>query len=177
MKKLLFIFFILLATLVQGRLYKTYYFQTEDNVPGTDVMAIWVTCSNQQCSQIVQNPTSDLWSPNPKKRGAPPNSQQSVSGFPKSDTYRIYAGTIHNFQFLWQTSKNTQPGYYTITMTSTVPDPKCDQSNMQAVTKSQVVQSKSARKGMVWPPAVSSWGPSSVAPGGAEPAVPVTRKS
>jgi hypothetical protein len=70
-----------------------------------------------------------------KKQG----STSSESGFPQTDSYDIYAGTTHNFNFLWQTSQNTQPGYYEITMTSSVPDPKCDQTNAVANTQTKTV--------------------------------------
>ncbi|MBN2422812.1 hypothetical protein JXB41_06285 [Candidatus Woesearchaeota archaeon] len=66
-----------------------------------------------------------------KKQG----SSTSVSGFPKDQTAKIYTGTSHNFQFLWQTSKNTDSGDYVVTMTSTVPDEKCDPNNMEPVTQ------------------------------------------
>ena len=70
-----------------------------------------------------------------KKQGSP----SSELGFPQSQVYGIYSGTIHNFNFLWQTSVNTDPGYYDITMTSTVPDAKCDQTNMIPTVKTMTV--------------------------------------
>ncbi len=66
-----------------------------------------------------------------KKQGT----SSSVSGFPTYDEKVIYGGTSYNFNFLWQTSKDTLPGEYKITMTSTVPDVKCDQTNMIPTTQ------------------------------------------
>ncbi len=59
--------------------------------------------------------------------------QDSVIDYPQQNSQKIYASTSSPFSFLWQTSKNTEPGDYTITMTSTVPDEKCDQTNMVPV--------------------------------------------
>jgi hypothetical protein len=67
------------------------------------------------------------------------SSTASVSGFPQSSEYPIYADETHNFNFLWQTSKNTEPGTYTVKMTSTVPDEKCDQSTMIPVEQAMDV--------------------------------------
>jgi hypothetical protein len=63
----------------------------------------------------------------------------SVSGYPQVQDYGIYASTTHNFNFLWQTTKNTEPGYYDITMRSTVPDTKCDQTTMIPTTNTRTV--------------------------------------
>lgn len=65
-----------------------------------------------------------------KKQGT----SSSVSGYPQNQQFGIYSGTSHNFNFLWQTSRNTEPGTYVITMTSTVPDAKCDQTTMIPTT-------------------------------------------
>ena len=65
----------------------------------------------------------------------PQGSSSSVSGFPTSDTFDIYADETHDFSFLWETSVDTTPGTYTVTMESSVPDAKCDQGNMGSVTK------------------------------------------
>ena len=70
-----------------------------------------------------------------KKQGT----SSSVSGFPTYDEAQIAGNTNHNFQFLWQTSKNTDSGYYTITMTSTVPDEKCDQATMLPTRREMTV--------------------------------------
>ncbi|MEM3374663.1 MAG: MopE-related protein [Candidatus Woesearchaeota archaeon] len=66
-----------------------------------------------------------------KKQG----SSASVLGFPQQKEFGIYSGTSYPFRFTWQTTKNTEPGNYIITMTSSVPDPKCDQSTMIPVSK------------------------------------------
>ena len=69
----------------------------------------------------------------------PQGSSSSVSGFPSTDQAFILSippHDTHNFEFLWQTSKDTDPGTYTVTMESTVPDAKCDQGNDIPVTKS-----------------------------------------
>jgi hypothetical protein len=62
-----------------------------------------------------------------------------VSGFPQYSTYDIYADQTHNFQFLWQTTRNTPVGTYTVEMTSSVPDDKCDQTNDIPLTTTQTV--------------------------------------
>jgi hypothetical protein len=61
------------------------------------------------------------------------SSGTSVANYPQNDDYPIYADETHNFEFTWQTSKNTPPGDYTIRMVSTVPDDKCDPSTMVPV--------------------------------------------
>ena len=63
----------------------------------------------------------------------------SVSNFPQEQTEGIYFQDTHDFNFLWETSKNTAPGTYIITMTSTVPDTKCKQSTMIPVTRTMEV--------------------------------------
>ncbi len=65
-----------------------------------------------------------------KKQGT----TSSLQGYPTNQEYNIYANTTHDFNFLWQTSRNTEPGTYVITMTSTVPDAKCDQTTMVPTT-------------------------------------------
>ncbi len=59
----------------------------------------------------------------------------SVIDFPTYSEHQIIGNTKYNFNFLWHTSQDTAPGDYEVTMTSTVPDAKCDQSNMVPVTK------------------------------------------
>jgi hypothetical protein len=66
-------------------------------------------------------------------------SSTSYTGFPKIDTHNIYAGSNYNFNFLWQTSKSTTAADYTITMTSSVPDAKCNQSNDITITQTMNV--------------------------------------
>jgi hypothetical protein len=70
-----------------------------------------------------------------KKQG----SSSSVTNFPQNQQFGIYASTTYPFSFLWQTSQSTDPGDYIITMTSTVPDTKCDQSTMIPTTKTMTV--------------------------------------
>jgi hypothetical protein len=69
----------------------------------------------------------------------PQGSSSSVTGFPKIDTARIYQDDVHNFDFTWETTKNTPPGYYDITMTSTVTDTKCDDNTDIPVTQTMTV--------------------------------------
>ncbi|MEM4397736.1 MAG: putative metal-binding motif-containing protein [Candidatus Woesearchaeota archaeon] len=69
-----------------------------------------------------------------KKQGL----SNSISGYPQTQIAFIKSIPPNNkytFQFTWQTTKNTEPGNYIITMTSTVPDSKCDQSTMIPVSK------------------------------------------
>ncbi|MBT4023147.1 hypothetical protein HN789_04245 [archaeon] len=70
-----------------------------------------------------------------KKVGA----STSESGFPKTDTWGISGSTTHDFEFLWETSKDTAPGQYEITMISTVPDNKCDQATMVPVEQTMTI--------------------------------------
>ena len=69
----------------------------------------------------------------------PQEGASSVSGFPKIDSARIFRDNVHNFNFTWETSKNTAPGYYDITMKSTVTDTKCDQDTDIPVEKTMTV--------------------------------------
>jgi hypothetical protein len=266
-KRLLyFIIFFIIINIVSAELKISYEFTTEDGPTQNDVIVVWYACTNSDCTEVKDNPISDLFSPNPKfispgeeltmtypdcpeteygyfprffleeyrsrdqnpytydcyysshtypKRTitfdrkdnckaeftptiqscaeaglplsiltdtqlsaetksafipsndfyypstyydpdysgenfdewigvdtemrvdvTPQGSSSSVSGFPTSDTFDIYTDQTHDFSFLWQTSKDTSPGTYEVTMTSTVPDAKCDQSNDVPVTKS-----------------------------------------
>lgn len=63
----------------------------------------------------------------------PDGLSQSVPDYPKFQTKKIYAGTTEVFSFLWETTKNTVPGNYIVTMRSSVPDEKCDQNTMEPV--------------------------------------------
>ena len=78
-----------------------------------------------------------------KKQGTTTNVYSS------EDTKKIYAGTTEDFSFLWQTSKNTLPGNYIITMKSFVTDPKCDQTNDVVTTVTQTVNIAESLDGCV----------------------------
>jgi len=69
--------------------------------------------------------------------------------FTDEDTKNIYAGTTEDFSFLWQTSKNTLPGNYVITMKSFVTDLKCDQSNDVVTTVTNTVNIAKSLDGCV----------------------------
>jgi hypothetical protein len=78
-----------------------------------------------------------------KKQGTTTNVYSS------EDTKKIYAGTTKDFSFLWQTSKNTLPGNYIITMKSYVTDQKCDQTNDVVTTVTQTVNIAESLDGCV----------------------------
>jgi len=61
---LLFLIIFLSKFVSSGNTYPR-TFSTDDGSTG-QVTAIWYTCINSDCTQIKANPTSNLFSPNPK---------------------------------------------------------------------------------------------------------------
>jgi hypothetical protein len=64
---------------------------------------------------------------------------QPATGFPTYQEDVIYGGQKKTFTFRWQTTRNTPVGTYTVEMTSSVPDDKCDQTNDIPLTTTQTV--------------------------------------
>jgi len=116
MKKILVVlFFLILVISASGEIVQTYNFYTEDDNPGTDVSVVWYACANAACSQVVSDPTSNLFTPNPKNQGSStsitftyPNCMETQHGYLIrlfKENYR----SIHDKPTSWSCISGTFP--------------------------------------------------------------------
>ena len=80
----------LFINFTEGLLMKTYHMVPEDGASGTDVTAVWLTCSNLGCTETLSNPASNIWNPNPIFLGSTTSLTDHLPDCPETNFGYIY---------------------------------------------------------------------------------------